>query len=120
LEPLEPQLPSRLAVRQWREGEHWEERLPELGSGAGVPLIARVPWGEANALRWLDESSRWQTRDEKGEVLKWYRMGLDVHDQRQAERADASALTAIRASVPFDPPPRMITVTIPVDFHKYD
>jgi hypothetical protein len=29
-------------VRQWREGEHWEERLPELGSGAGVPLIARA------------------------------------------------------------------------------
>ena len=32
---------------------------------------------------------------------------------------DASALTAIRASVPFDPPPKMITVAIPVDFEKY-
>src|SRR5262249_23587246 len=32
---------------------------------------------------------------------------------------DASALTAIRASVPFDPPPKVITVAIPVDFEKY-
>jgi len=32
---------------------------------------------------------------------------------------DASALAAIRAGVPFDPPPRVMTVAIPVDFEKY-
>src|SRR5262249_52858368 len=32
---------------------------------------------------------------------------------------DTSALAAIRASVPFDPPPKVMTVAIPVDFEKY-
>lgn len=33
---------------------------------------------------------------------------------------DASALKAIRASAPFDPPPRVMTLTIPVDFERYE
>jgi hypothetical protein len=31
----------------------------------------------------------------------------------------ARAQAAIRAGVPFDPPPKVITVAIPVDFEKY-
>jgi PAS domain S-box-containing protein len=67
--------------------------LPMFENAWRAHLATGAPFEVEQRVRRADGQYRWHwirrvpLRDEKGEVLKWYGLGLDVHDQKQAERA---------------------------------
>jgi PAS domain S-box-containing protein len=71
------------------------ERALRTSIATGAPLVVDVRARAANGeYRWHTHR-RVPRRNERGEIVKWYSVGTDVHDQRIAEEALNAAQTAL-------------------------